>query len=291
VPAEGNVFGMTQHTGYFAGIDIGSTMTKAVIMDEGIISSVIGPTGPEQRTLAHHTMERALDLAGIPFKSIAYLVATGYGRINVPFADKQITEISCHARGVLSFFPHARTIIDIGGQDSKAISINNGKPVDFIMNDKCAAGCGRFLEVIADSLGLGLEEMDEISLKSANPARISNMCTVFAEQEVIAKLAGGIPVHDLAAGIYRSLAERIVNMARRIKIASDLVITGGGAKMKALTKAISDGLNLPVSSPAEPLLTGAVGAAMLGRDIMDKALKEGSMPETKERSLVQIVVS
>jgi (R)-2-hydroxyacyl-CoA dehydratese activating ATPase len=278
-------------TKYFAGIDIGSTMTKAVIMDEGIISSVIGPTGPEQRGLAHHTMEKALDLAGIPFKSISYIVATGYGRINVPFADKQITEISCHARGVLSFFPHARTIIDIGGQDSKAISINNGKPVDFVMNDKCAAGCGRFLEVIADSLGLGLEEMDGISLKSTSPTRISNMCTVFAEQEVIATLAGGVPLHDLTAGIYRSLAERIVNMARRIKIASDVVITGGGAKMKALTTAISVVLNLPVSSPEEPLLTGAVGAAMLGKDIVQKASLEGSMPETKDRSLVRVVIS
>lgn len=278
-------------TRYFAGIDIGSTMTKAVIMDEGIISSVIGPTGPEQRMLAHHTMERALDLAGIPFKSIAYLVATGYGRINVPFADKQITEISCHARGVLSFFPHAQTIIDIGGQDSKAISIGNGKPVDFIMNDKCAAGCGRFLEVIAESLGLGLEEMDGVSLKSTDPSRISNMCTVFAEQEVIAKLAGGIPIHDLTAGIYRSLAERIVNMARRIKITGEVVITGGGAKMKSLTRAISEILNVPVSSPEEPLITGAVGAAMLGRDIVDKAIKEGAVPEIKERSLVKVVVS
>jgi len=278
-------------TRYFAGIDIGSTMTKAVIMDEGIISSVIGPTGPEQRMLAHHTMERALDLAGIPFKSIAYLVATGYGRINVPFADKQITEISCHARGVLSFFPHAQTIIDIGGQDSKAISIGNGKPVDFIMNDKCAAGCGRFLEVIAESLGLGLEEMDGVSMKSTDPSRISNMCTVFAEQEVIAKLAGGIPIHDLTAGIYRSLAERIVNMARRIKITGEVVITGGGAKMKSLTRAISEILNVPVSSPEEPLITGAVGAAMLGRDIVDKAIKEGTMPEIKERSLVKVVVS
>ena len=149
---------MTEH---FAGIDIGSTMTKVVIMNGRIISSVIGPTGPEQRRLANKVMEEALRKADLPFTTITYVVATGYGRINVPFADKQITEISCHAKGVANFFPEAKTIIDIGGQDSKAIEMDKGKPVDFVMNEKCAAGCGRFLEVMAEGLGITLEEMGE----------------------------------------------------------------------------------------------------------------------------------
>ncbi|MFO7459707.1 MAG: acyl-CoA dehydratase activase, partial [Desulfatiglandales bacterium] len=138
-------------TEYFAGIDIGSTMTKAVIFDKGVIASVIGPTGPEQRRLADKVMQEALKRAGLPLDALTYIISTGYGRINVPFADKQVTEISCHAKGVVHLFPQARTIIDIGGQDSKGITIDaTGKPTNFIMNDKCAAGSGRFVEVIAD---------------------------------------------------------------------------------------------------------------------------------------------
>ncbi|MBU3932284.1 MAG: 2-hydroxyglutaryl-CoA dehydratase, partial [Proteobacteria bacterium] len=142
---------------YFAGIDIGSTMTKIVIMDDEINSQVIGPTGAEHRHLANKVMEEALSKAGIAFDELTYVVATGYGRINVPFADKQITEITCHAKGVSSIFPSARTVIDIGGQDAKGIKIAGGKVVNFVMNDKCAAGTGRFLEVIADALGLKLK--------------------------------------------------------------------------------------------------------------------------------------
>ncbi len=162
---------MIEMTEFFAGIDIGSTMTKAVILDNGIIASVIGPTGAEQRRLANNVMEEALKIAGIPFNDITYIVSTGYGRINVPFADKQVTEISCHAKGIVSLFPDARTIIDIGGQDSKGIKIDkDGRPTDFVMNDKCAAGSGRFLEVIADTLEIDIEKMGEIYLSIKNPS-------------------------------------------------------------------------------------------------------------------------
>jgi predicted CoA-substrate-specific enzyme activase len=275
---------------YFAGIDIGSTMTKVALMDEEVISSIIGPTGPEQRRLANKVMEKALKKVDLPFTSITYVVATGYGRINVPFADKQITEISCHARGVAYLFPSARTIIDIGGQDSKAIKIDHGRPVDFVMNDKCAAGTGRFIELTADALGVSLEEMGSLALKGTNPAQISNLCTVFAVQEVVSRLAEGVPLNDLIAGILESLASRISRMANRLRITKEVVITGGGAKNAGLVKALSDKLGYDVVIPPEPLLTGALGAALLGKDIVQKARKDGSVPERKERSLSEIEI-
>jgi len=275
---------------YFAGIDIGSTMTKVVIMNKGIISSIMGPTGPEQRRLANKVMEKALKEVDLPFKAITYVVATGYGRINVPFADKQITEISCHAKGVASFFPEAKTVIDIGGQDCKGIRINSGKPIDFVMNDKCAAGTGRFLEIIADALGINIEKMGEIGLEGNNPAKISNICTVFAEQEVVARLAEGVPLNDLVAGILESLANRISLMVNRLQVAEEVVVTGGGAKNVGLVKALSDKLGYNIVVPPEPLLTGAVGAALLGKDIAHKALKNGLSLERKERSLKEIEI-
>ncbi len=259
-------------------------------MNKGIISSIIGPTGPEQRRLANKVMDRALKEVDLPFKAITYIVATGYGRINVPFADKQITEITCHAKGVAHFFPETKTIIDIGGQDCKGISINSGRPIDFVMNDKCAAGTGRFLEIIADALGINIEEMGEIGLEGNNPAKISNICTVFAEQEVVARLAEGVPLDDLVAGILESLANRISRMVNRLQVAKEVVITGGGAKNVGLVKALSDKLGHATVVPSEPLLTGAVGAALLGKDIARKAIKNGLSLETKERSLKEIEI-
>ena len=258
-------------------------------MDNNIISSIIGPTGPEQRRLANKVMEKALNRIKLPFEDITYVVATGYGRINVPFADKQITEISCHAKGVVYFFPDARTVIDIGGQDSKGIKIDrNGRPVDFIMNDKCAAGSGRFLEVIANALGITIEEMGKTGLEGKNPAQISNICTVFAEQEVVSRLTEGVPVNDLVAGVLESLASRVTRMVKRIHLEKEIVITGGGAKNIGLVKALSDKLGYAALVPPEPLLTGAVGAALLGKDAFNKAIKKGVPLEIKDRSLKEV---
>jgi predicted CoA-substrate-specific enzyme activase len=275
---------------YFAGIDIGSTMTKVVIMNKGIISSVIGPTGPEQRRLANKVMEEALNKADLAFTSINYIVATGYGRINVPFADKQVTEITCHAKGVANLFPEAKTVIDIGGQDSKGIKIDNGRPIDFVMNDKCAAGSGRYLEITADALGINIEEMGELALQSENPAQISNICTIFAEQEVVNKLAEGIPLRDLVAGVLESLANRVSRMVKRLNVEEAVVITGGVAKNAGLVKALSEKLGYHVSVPSEPLLTGAVGAAILGKDLVMNAEKDGHRLERKKRSLKEIEI-
>jgi predicted CoA-substrate-specific enzyme activase len=276
-------------TSYFAGIDIGSTMTKAVIVNHGITASVIGPTGPEQRRLANKVMEAALKKAALPFQAIAYIVATGYGRINVPFADKQFTEITCHAKGIIHLFPEARTLIDIGGQDVKAIRIDaNGKTVDFVMNDKCAAGSGRFIEVIADTLGVSLDEVGDLSLLSKHPARISNICTLWAQQEVASSLAQGVPLSDLLAGVHHSLADRIGRMVNRLRVEEVIILTGGGAKNKGLLKALSEQLGHEILVPEEPLTTGALGAALLGKEIVEKARQNNTPLKTRERILEEI---
>lgn len=250
-----------------AGIDIGSTITKVVIMeDETILNTVIEPTGAEHRRLAHESMRKALEPIHEDFQRLDYIVATGYGRINVPFADSQISEITCHLRGARWLFPTVRTVIDIGGQDCKGIKVKNGKTGNFIMNDKCAAGTGRFLEVISDSLGLKLEDIGEISLLSREPAGISKTCTIFAEQEILLRLSEGVPVEDILAGLHKALAGRVFSMVSKIGIEKDVVMTGGGSKNAGLRKYLADRIGFPVLIPNEPLITGALGAAIIARE-------------------------
>jgi predicted CoA-substrate-specific enzyme activase len=276
-------------TTYFAGIDVGSTMTKVVILNGGVIASIIGPTGPEQRRLANKVMEEALKKATLSFQTITYIVSTGYGRINVPFADKQFTEITCHARGIVRLFPKARIIIDIGGQDVKGIKIDAaGKIIDFVMNDKCAAGSGRFIEVIADTLGVSLDKVGDLSLESKNPAKISNICTIWAQQEVAASLAEGVPMTDLLAGVHQSLADRIMRMVNRLRVEDVVIVTGGGAKNRGLLKALSEQLGREILVPEEPLITGALGAALLGKEMVEQAKQNNKPLETKERVLEEI---
>ncbi len=273
---------------YFAGIDIGSTMTKVVIMDGSVVASVISVSSPEHRKLANRVMEEALTGAGLQFDEITYVVATGYGRINVPFADKQITEISCHARGVSSVLPTARTVIDIGGQDCKGIKLVNGRMVDFVMNNKCAAGTGRFIEVIAEGLGVRLEDMGALSLTAESDISISNMCTVFAEQEVVSKLAEGVPLADLVAGVHKAIAAMISGMVGRLKIEQDVVVTGGGAKNIGLVRALEAKLGYTVLIPPEPMLTGAIGAALLAKEAVQSATKDGLPPARSRRPLQEV---
>jgi predicted CoA-substrate-specific enzyme activase len=272
---------------YFAGVDIGSTMTKVVIMNQATLASVIGPTGPEHRKLANRVMEEALAEAKLAFEDITYVVATGYGRINVPFADKQITEISCHARGVAHLLPEVRTVIDIGGQDSKGIKLKEGRVVDFVMNDKCAAGTGRFLEVTAEELGVSLDEMGKLALEAKDKVGISSTCTVFAAQEVVAKLSEGVALPDIIAGLHEAIAIRIYGMVRRLKIEREVALTGGGAKNIGLVKALEAKLGFPVLVPSEPLITGAIGAALLGKDIVKEAEKKGETLVRSERRLTE----
>jgi len=272
---------------YFAGVDIGSTMTKVVLMDttDRILSAIKGPTGPEHRQLANEVMRMALEQANLQLDDISYIVATGYGRVNVPFADDQITELSCHARGVSSLFPNVRTAIDIGGQDAKCMKIEKGKLVDFVMNDKCAAGTGRFLEVTAATLGIRLEDMGNISLQSTKKIQISNLCTIFAQQEVVALLSRGEKLEDIIAGLHDALASRVASLARRLKVEPDVVLTGGVAKNIGMVKAMKESLGCELLVPEEPLLTGAIGAAILAKENYMKATAEGETISTKPRRL------
>jgi predicted CoA-substrate-specific enzyme activase len=270
---------------YFAGIDIGSTMTKVVIFSDKIEASLIGPTGPGHRKLANKVMEETLARAQLKFEDLLYIVATGYGRINVPFADRQVTEITCHAKGLYHLLPTVKTIVDIGGQDSKAIKINNGKVTSFVMNDKCAAGTGRFLEIIADSLGVPLGKLGELSLTAKKAAEISSTCTVFAEHEVINKLASGETIANLIAGIHESVATRVYALVNKLKIEPDVAITGGGAKNIGLVKALEGKFGFPVLVPPEPLITGALGAALVGKEVYQKYMAEGQVPNRSGRGL------
>jgi predicted CoA-substrate-specific enzyme activase len=275
---------------YFAGIDLGSTMTKVVIIDESeaVLAWVESHTDAEHRRLANKVMEQVLEQAHLPFAEIAYVVATGYGRINVPFADRQITELTCHARGVSSLFPSVRTALDIGGQDAKGLKIKDGKLVDFVMNDKCAAGTGRFLEVIAKTLGLKVEELGDIALKSTNKVNISNTCTIFAQQEVISRLSEGVPIEDVVAGLHEAIASRTVGMLKRLKIEPDVVFTGGVAKNIGVVKAVRENLGGEVLVPDDQLISGALGAALLGKELTLKALEKGEPVEKKERRLTEV---
>ncbi len=251
-----------------AGIDIGSATTKVVLMkDEGILSYSIVPTGVNGREAAEKAFKNALVKAGIEMNDVKGIVATGYGRIRAPFTDKRVTEITCHARGVLHELRNAGTVIDIGGQDSKVISIgSSGRVVDFVMNDRCAAGTGRFLEVTAHALGINVSEMGGLALKSSNPLRISSMCTVFAESEVISLLAQGESKEDIIAGLHESISERISSMLNRISVQKEVVLTGGVAKNAGIIKSLERKLKMKIIVPLEPQISGAVGAALIAQE-------------------------
>jgi predicted CoA-substrate-specific enzyme activase len=269
---------------YFAGIDIGSTMSKAVIVGAGSVmrSYVVGPTGAEHRRRANKVMEDVMSRAGVTLEQVAYIISTGYGRVNVPFADKQVTELTCHARGVSSLFPDVKTAIDIGGQDAKVLKIKNGKLTDFLTNDKCAAGTGRFLEVAAETLGLELNEMGRISLQTDTPVKINSLCTIFAQQEIIARLSEGEPLPDILAGVYIAVTTRVVKLARQLKVEPPIVFTGGVAKNVGMVKAMETVLQTKVFVPEEPLITGALGAAILAREEAFKLVQDGRLQLRKK---------
>jgi predicted CoA-substrate-specific enzyme activase len=254
---------------YFAGIDIGSLCTKAVILngDGRMVSYSILRSGAVYRGAGETAINDAMREAGIGPGDLAFVISTGYGRSKAPIADTQITEISCHARGASHAFPESRAVIDIGGQDSKAIEVNEkGQAVKFAMNDKCAAGTGRFLEVMAQSLDVDLEEMSELAFNSDKEIEISSICTVFAESEVISLFAEGAAKEDIAAGIYRSIARRVTGLAGQIGRKGNITMTGGVAKSRGMVRALEKSLGAELLLPEEPQIMGALGAALIARD-------------------------
>lgn len=250
-----------------AGIDVGSLTAKAIIYD-GRASGILGRS---LLTMAHdpaqagqRALQMALDQAGLGCADLAAITATGYGRIAMQSATYRITEISCHARGVHHLLPRVRTVIDIGGQDSKVTRLDEGgHALDFEMNDRCAAGTGRFLEVMATALGVDLQGLADLALTSQSPAELSSTCTVFAESEVVGLLAQGRERADLAAGLCYAVARRVAAMTQRLGVAPEVAFTGGVALNAGVRQALADVLGVPVTVPPDPQLTGALGAAIL----------------------------
>ncbi len=250
------------------GIDIGSISTKGVLLNgDIIIAKELTKSGANPKVIAEDLIYRLIEHDGISKKDIGYILATGYGRLSADFADKTITEITCHAKGAFALNRDIRTVIDIGGQDSKVIKVDEfGNVVDFEMNDKCAAGSGRFLEVMAGALEIDLHEMGKISLKSNNPSSISAMCTVFAESEVISLLAKGEKVEDIVAGIHDSITKRILGMVRRLKLEKAVIFCGGVAKNDGMVYSLKKVLKTDLFVPDNPQFAGAYGAAILARE-------------------------
>jgi predicted CoA-substrate-specific enzyme activase len=217
-------------------------------------------------------MNQALEKVGLSNHDIQHIVSTGYGRVLVPFAEENITEISCHAKGAHWFFPTVRTILDLGGQDCKAIKCDdNGRVTDFVMNDKCAAGTGRFMEIMAKTLELPLEDIGKLSLKNIKePCSVSSVCTVFAKGEVLALLRHGVEKNDILAGLFEAFATRIFNLLSMIDIEREFVITGGIAKNIGFVRRLEEKVGLRANIPFEPQIIGALGAAVFAKEALNK---------------------
>ncbi len=255
------------------GIDVGSLSAEAVVMrDNEIVAWSIVRTGPDSAATAQEALEEALQAEDVPREEIDCTVSTGYGRVIVPFAQRNISEISCHAKGAHFFFPSARTILDMGGQDCKAIRCDQaGKVTAFMMNDKCAAGTGRAMEVIASLLQVGLEEMGPLSMSfPGEPRRISNTCVVFARSEVLSLMREGVSVEEILAALCDAMTERIKGLVRRVGVEEDFVISGGIAKNVGIVSRLERTLGLKALIPPEPQIVGAVGAALFAGELLLK---------------------
>lgn len=259
----------------FLGIDIGSSSSKAAVVDKdgkllGVKVINMG-TGSEA---IHQTIDELLADINMTMEDVEFSVVTGYGRMNYKNADMQITEITCHGKGVSYFYPNIRTVIDIGGQDSKVISLDaNGSIVNFGMNEKCAAGTGRFLEVMARVLGKDIGELSSLAEKSLSPVAVSSVCTVFAESEVISQLSSGAKIEDVAKGAHISIAKRVSGMCGRIGVVDDVAMTGGGALNSNLVKCFEVELGKSILVPEYPQAMGAIGAAIIAREKNNKKNK------------------
>ena len=250
----------------FVGIDAGSRAIKIVLYDaeqRQVVGRRMCDQGIQQEELAMGQLDALLAEQGLERRQVRRIVATGYGRAALAFAGEAVTEITCHARGVRELTPEVGTVIDIGGQDSKAIWLDaRGAVRDFAMNDRCAAGTGRFLEVLADRLGVRVEELGGQAARSTNPTPISSTCVVFAETEIVGLLAANIATHDIAAGVMKSIASRMASMLGR-RAVDPVVLTGGVARVTGMAERLAEAIGCPVRLSPDPEYTGALGAALL----------------------------
>jgi (R)-2-hydroxyacyl-CoA dehydratese activating ATPase len=263
---------------YGGGVDVGSTQTKAVILSEDrkIVGRALINTGANVSMAAERAFREAAVSAGIAPENVAYVVGTGYGRYKVNFGNAQITEISCHARGANLLFPKTRTVIDMGGQDAKGIRVGEeGDVKDFVMNDKCAAGTGRFLSNAAETVGLSLDKIGPISLEAKKPVRLSTVCAVFVESDIMSYLAEGKTVPDILGGVHSAIAARTVALVRRVGVDSEVTFTGGVSRNIGMVRALEAKLGLPVNVCDDSHYIGAIGAAIFA---VERALG-GEIPE------------
>ena len=245
-----------------AGIDCGSAVCKGVLMQDGVIvSKQMQPTGWSPKEISRQILQDLLAAGSLSREEVA-VVATGYGRVGIDFADKIVTEITCHARGADYLCRGVRTVIDIGGQDSKVIAVNGGKVTSFQMNDKCAAGTGRFLEMTVMRLGVTFPEFEAL-LAAGRSCTINSMCAVFADSEIVSLLAAGVSREEIAGGIMASVASRAAALAARVAVSPAVMVTGGLSRITGLRNALSEQLNLPVETSEDAQFAGAIGAALM----------------------------
>jgi predicted CoA-substrate-specific enzyme activase len=253
---------------YFAGIDVGSLSTDVVIIDHhgNTLVEIVTETGVDGSLAADQAFDQAVNSIGLMRDQIQAITATGYGRRTVEFASQHSTEISCHGLGAHLLFPGTGTVVDIGGQDSKVISVDSkGRMLDFAMNDKCAAGTGRFLEVMAQRLDMDLEELGDPGNITGAAVQISSTCTVFAESEVVSLLAKRVPRHQIVNGLQRSIVSRIQSMIATVGLQAEVTLSGGVALNRGLVKLLEERIGHKVNIPANPQTVGALGAAHLAR--------------------------
>ena len=260
-----------------AGVDVGSTQTKAVIVDASrrIVARTLIATGANVSRAGEHAFLRACEAQGLPREAVGYVVGTGYGRYKVTFGDAQITEITCHARGAHSLFPRTRTVIDMGGQDTKAIKVGpDGAVLDFAMNDKCAAGTGRFLSAAAEVTGVGLDEIGPLALQAKVPVRLTSVCTVFVESDIMSYLAKRKTVEDILGGVHKAIATRTMALVRRVGVEDEVTFTGGVSRNVGMVRALEAVLGRAINVSEEGHFMGALGAALLALERAEAAAAE-----------------
>jgi predicted CoA-substrate-specific enzyme activase len=254
---------------YAAGVDVGSTMTKAIVINEAkrIVGRSLIDTGANVMAAAKQAFQEAIRNARAPEKEVEYVVGTGYGRYRVTFGNTQVTEISCHGRGAVHMFPGTRTVIDMGGQDTKAIRVSpSGEILDFCMNDKCAAGTGRFLGAASSALDIPLDQLGPTAMRAKSPVRISTTCTVFAESEVLSWLGKGKKIEDILQGVHQSIAARSIGLLRRVGVEEQVAFTGGVTRNVGMVDALERGLGVKLNVSEESHYMGALGAALFALD-------------------------